>query len=80
MMEKLENTFEQLELKYCERCGGLWLRRKDAERVYCVTCVPKMADMPEPRSRRAARLRVPPLDTDIKSCMLDLYGVEGGQS
>ena len=41
----------------------------------------EMADMPEPRSPRAARLRIPPLDPDIKSCALELYGVvEGGQS
>jgi Transcription factor zinc-finger len=81
MMEKSESTFEHLELKYCERCGGLWLRRKGSERIYCVLCVPKMADMPEPRTPRAARLRLPPLDTDIKSCTLELYGVvEGGQS
>jgi len=27
-----------LELKYCERCGGLWLRRKGEADVYCEPC------------------------------------------
>jgi hypothetical protein len=28
----------QVELKYCERCGGLWLRPQGGEGVYCSTC------------------------------------------
>ena len=28
----------QLDLKYCERCGGLWLRRKGTSGVYCAGC------------------------------------------
>lgn len=32
-----------MDLKYCERCGGLWLRRRDSEEVYCSECGPKMA-------------------------------------
>lgn len=27
-----------LELKYCERCGGLWLRNHGSDEVYCPTC------------------------------------------
>ena len=27
-----------VELKYCERCGGLWLRRAGQDDVYCKTC------------------------------------------
>jgi Zn-finger nucleic acid-binding protein len=36
-----------VELKYCERCGGLWLRRPGHEMVYCERC----------RAQRAALLR-----------------------
>ena len=36
----------QLELKYCERCGGLWLRCKGDWEVYCATCIPIMAEFP----------------------------------
>jgi len=34
--EQLEIVY--LELKYCERCGGLWLRRKGESNVYCDSC------------------------------------------
>ena len=35
-MERLEVVF--LELKYCERCGGLWFRRTGESEVYCQLC------------------------------------------
>jgi Zn-finger nucleic acid-binding protein len=80
-MEKEESTFKQMELKYCEGCGGLWLRRRGSERVYCASCVPKMADMPEPRRRGKARVQVPPADLEIESSGLELFGVvEGSQA
>jgi len=31
-----------VELKYCERCGGLWLRRSKKEGVICGTCSQEM--------------------------------------
>jgi Zn-finger nucleic acid-binding protein len=34
--ERLEIV--HLELKYCERCGGLWLRRRGEAHVYCNAC------------------------------------------
>ena len=27
-----------LDLKYCERCGGLWLRARGCEEVLCASC------------------------------------------
>jgi Zn-finger nucleic acid-binding protein len=36
-----------VELKYCERCGGLWLRRHGHDEAYCGRC----------RAQRAALLR-----------------------
>jgi hypothetical protein len=30
----------QLELKYCEYCGGLWLRQKGQTEIYCSSCLP----------------------------------------
>ena len=35
----------QLELKYCERCGGLWFRMQCSPEVYCATCAIAMADV-----------------------------------
>ncbi len=40
------------ELKYCERCGGLWLRRCQAAAVYCSQCARQMADISRRRPRR----------------------------
>jgi hypothetical protein len=34
------------ELKYCERCGGLWLRPVGGGQVYCVACGRAMAELP----------------------------------
>ncbi len=36
-------TYLKIELKYCERCGGLWLRRQGSQQVYCQPCCPEMA-------------------------------------
>jgi hypothetical protein len=47
------------ELKYCERCGGLWLRPRDAAAVYCAPCARQMAEAARrwrPPSPRAAAL------------------------
>jgi len=54
----------QVELKYCERCGGLWLRPQGTNGVYCATCRVCLAAMPNPgeapprkaRSRRKVRV------------------------
>lgn len=37
----------RLELKYCERCGGLLLRRRGEAVVYCGPCSRSLAEMPE---------------------------------
>jgi hypothetical protein len=34
------------ELKYCERCGGLWLRPVAGGQIYCVACGRQMAELP----------------------------------
>jgi hypothetical protein len=49
-IRKLEDKLS-LELKYCERCGGLWLRPAGGAQIYCITCARQMAEMP-PASRK----------------------------
>jgi hypothetical protein len=39
----------QLELKYCERCGALWLRLRGAQQVFCAACEVEVMDLPAPR-------------------------------
>jgi uncharacterized Zn finger protein (UPF0148 family) len=61
----MEGSAIQVELKYCERCGGLWLRQEGTNGVYCASCRVRLAAMPNPgeapprkaRSRRKARAR-----------------------
>jgi hypothetical protein len=47
-----------MELKYCEHCGGLWLRERGAGVVYCDNCQPKVADLPSPK-KKSGRLILP---------------------
>jgi hypothetical protein len=35
----------RLELKYCERCGGLWLRPRGEGQVYCAVCSSEIPDL-----------------------------------
>ena len=55
-MEGLEIV--RLELKYCERCGGLWMRTWGTDEVYCPSCAVQMSDMPAVRRRRKLHLLV----------------------
>ena len=41
-----------VELKYCEHCGGLWVRERGTGGVYCESCRPKVADLPAPSLKR----------------------------
>jgi hypothetical protein len=49
----------RLELKYCEHCGGLWLRECGAGVVYCVNCLPRIAELPAPRKSEKERIILP---------------------
>ena len=43
---KDQSELVAVELKYCERCGELWLRRVGEEEVYCAPCIPKLMELP----------------------------------
>ena len=40
------SLYPKLELKYCERCGGLWLRPIRTETIYCASCAAAVNDLP----------------------------------
>jgi hypothetical protein len=48
----------RMELKYCERCGGLWVRECGAAVVYCPSCRPKVNELPVPK-KRSGRISLP---------------------
>jgi hypothetical protein len=64
--EPLQHDEEELrmELKYCERCGGLWLRQCGVGVVYCANCEREVADLPAPK-KKPQRVRVPVLPHSV---------------
>ena len=71
----------RLELKYCERCGGLWMRTWGTEDVYCPSCATEVLDLPIGGRRRKLRLLVNDR-VDLKSQGEDWSAVcgEGGNA
>jgi hypothetical protein len=49
----------QVELKYCERCGGLWLRPAGGGQIYCAACGQEMAKLPAASSERGGCAKLP---------------------
>ena len=47
-----------VELKYCEHCGGLWVRECGSGLIYCEKCRLVVAELPAPK-KRANRMRLP---------------------
>jgi hypothetical protein len=58
-MNWTEGGKTEVELKYCERCGVLWIRPRGDSEVYCGSCRAHMADMPQPVEERARNPRLP---------------------
>jgi hypothetical protein len=55
---KRESGVKRVELKYCEHCGGLWIREGGGG-VYCGRCQPRVDDLPIPRKKRAGKICLP---------------------
>lgn len=66
-ISEMEGREIQVELKYCERCGGLWLRPQGTDGVYCGSCRVCLAAMPNPGEappRKARRRKARGQGTD----------------
>jgi Zn-finger nucleic acid-binding protein len=79
-MEVNESAIIQLELKYCERCGGLFLRRLEMGEVYCEKCAVQMEELQPPKKWRSR----PRLPVNLEGCALFVVAraadTEGGQA
>jgi hypothetical protein len=56
-----------MELKYCELCGGLLLRRAGSAALYCADCAVLISDLAprRPAGKRGRRSPVPPETVEI---------------
>ena len=45
MQDRTYTVVLQLELKYCEACGGLWLREAGSLEIYCERCAERMDEI-----------------------------------
>ena len=63
----------RVEMKYCERCGSLWLRAIGSQTVYCCRCERQMRDLPLAGRQKAGMRRRP---TD--SGNLDIFHASSG--
>ena len=69
-MEPEEGEALQLELKYCERCGGLWLRLKGTQEIYCSSCAVALSEVAISRkSKRPPRLPVRDINSQVAISM-----------
>jgi hypothetical protein len=75
-MEGLEIV--RLELKYCERCGGLWMRTWGTDEIYCPTCALEMSDMPPVRPFLLVDDRVE-IKSECELLAAEIFG-EGGNA
>jgi len=82
---RMEGDEIQVELKYCERCGGLWLRARGTNGVYCSSCRLCLEAMPNPgeapprkaRSRRKARTQETAVQRANLSSPIRIESLEG---
>jgi len=64
-----------MELKYCERCGGLWLRRQGQDVVYCGRCRAQRAALLRSGRGRSSERRIPRNPVQIE-CLLGVAELE----
>jgi hypothetical protein len=80
-MESLDDVLVPVELKYCERCGGLWLRETDEGEIYCPGCRPEMMDLPRGKRKRVRVIALNSID-ELEGCLAELAAFcgEGGNA
>jgi hypothetical protein len=47
----------RVELKICERCGGLWLRPAGSRWIYCGPCKAKVDELPSPTAKPSRHVK-----------------------
>jgi hypothetical protein len=76
-MGNVDKSAIQLELKYCERCGGLWLRPIGSELILLPPCVKATAGVLRAWSRETSTAVQP---ASIDSRLEPTFWGEGGNA
>jgi uncharacterized Zn finger protein (UPF0148 family) len=74
-----QDQWIRLDLKYCERCGGLFLRSEGTSGVYCGSCSAHFAQRPAPgetsplkrrrrRTRKASAVQREETENSLTAC------------
>lgn len=74
-MEMQARGFLPLELKYCERCGTLWLRPCGSDAVVCATCAKALAGLPSWSCEHTAEM-----ERDRRTLVESAFWSEGGNA
>jgi uncharacterized Zn finger protein (UPF0148 family) len=53
-----DKSMKRVELKYCEHCGGLWVREGGGG-VYCGKCQPKVAELAVGKKKQPGKVQLP---------------------
>ncbi len=80
-MDVDEITIVLMDLKYCDRCGALFLRPQESEVLFCPSCEVEMVELPLPSSKvsRAYRPRARKIGAECEGEALLAYS-EGGNA
>lgn len=71
----------QLELKYCERCGGLWFRPLGCGEIYCAACAVEMLNVAfSGRRKNSPRLPINHKTEGVLNAKLVVISGEGGNA
>lgn len=75
-MNTTGNAAVHLELKYCERCGGLGLRPRGSAVIFCTPCARVMAGL-APNSNLSTHVLYRPCGPELsEQCG---FGADGGE-
>ena len=85
--DKIECTDSEVELKYCERCGGLFFRLLGASLVYCGACMQHWATLCSTThgnggvgSRARGKLKTPELHQSTIERGARINGLQGSSA
>jgi Zn-finger nucleic acid-binding protein len=78
--EKMQEVQGRVEMKYCERCGALWLRGIGSRKVYCRQCERQMRELPLAGHQKAGmrRRETALIEVDVLQASAETTAIGGG--